>query len=119
MSTPPGSTARRWARRIATFHLVCAAWVLFRSPDLTTAGEILRRLLTGGLTVGLVTPTVLVAIVVGLGLAAVPARWWATAQEAFDQLRLPIQALAVTAFLLVMYSFVGQQDVAPFIYFRF
>ncbi|OHV37908.1 MULTISPECIES: MBOAT family O-acyltransferase [Pseudofrankia] len=114
-----GTAAGRWVRRIVTFHLVCAAWVLFRSPDLTTTGEILRRLVTGGLAVGLVTPTVILAIVVGLGLAAVPARWWAAAQGAFDQLRLPVQALAVAAFLLVMYSFVGQQDVAPFIYFRF
>ncbi|MDT3441295.1 MULTISPECIES: MBOAT family protein [unclassified Pseudofrankia] len=118
-AAPAMATAGRWVRRIVTFHLVCAAWVLFRSPDLATTGEILRRLVTGGLAVGLVTPTVVVAIVVGLSLAAVPARWWAAAQGAFDQLTLPVQALAVAAFLLVAYSFVGQQDVAPFIYFRF
>jgi D-alanyl-lipoteichoic acid acyltransferase DltB (MBOAT superfamily) len=111
--------AGRRARRLLTFHLVCAAWVLFRSPDLATAGEILRRLGTGGFATGLVTPTVVVAIAVGLGLAAVPGRWWATAQSAFDRLRLPAQVAGVVAFLLVMYAAVGHQDVAPFIYFRF
>jgi len=117
---PPRATAAgQWARRIVTFHIVCAAWILFRSPDLATAGEILRRLVTGGLAVGLVTPTVIVAIAAGLSLAAVPARWWAAAQHTFDRLTLPAQVLAVAGFLLVMYSFVGRQDVAPFIYFRF
>lgn len=111
--------AGRWARRLLTFHLVCAAWVLFRSPDLATAGEILRRLVTGGTATGLVTLPVVAAIVVGLGLAAVPGRWWAGAQNAFDRLPLPAQVTGVVAFLLVMYAAVGHQDVAPFIYFRF
>ncbi|WP_045876373.1 MBOAT family protein [Pseudofrankia sp. DC12] len=111
--------AGRWARRLITFHLVCAAWVLFRSPDLATASEILRRLGTGGTATGLVTPTVVAASVVGLGLAAVPGRWWAAAQGAFDRLPLPAQVAGVVAFLLVMYAAVGHQDVAPFIYFRF
>jgi len=111
--------AWRWARRLLTFHLVCGAWVLFRSPDLATAGEILRRLGTGGLATGLVTPTVVAAIAVGLGLAAVPGRWWVAAQGLFDRLPLAAQIGGVAVFLLVMYAAVGQQDVAPFIYFRF
>ena len=114
----PG-VAGRWARRLVTFHLVCAAWVLFRSPDLRTAGEIFRQLATGGLATGLVTPTVLGAVAVGLGTAAVPARWWTGAQRAFDRLTLPAQVLDVVSYLLLIYSFIGEQDVAPFIYFRF
>ncbi|MBL7498585.1 MBOAT family protein [Frankia sp. CNm7] len=117
--SPEATATGRWLRRIVTFHVVCGAWVLFRSPDLATAGEIMRRLVTGGFAIGLVTPTVVAAIVVGLGLAAVPARWWTAAQVAFDRLTLPVQVLGVVGFLLAMYSFVGQQDVAPFIYFRF
>jgi DNA-binding transcriptional LysR family regulator len=111
--------AGRRARRLVTFQLVCAAWVLFRSPDLATAGEIFRRLVTGGLSTGLVTPTVLAAVAAGLGVAALPAHWWAAAKRAFDRLALPGQVLAVAGYLLLMYSFVGEQDVAPFIYFRF
>ena len=33
---PPPSRIPAWLRRFATFHLVCAGWVLFRSPDLET-----------------------------------------------------------------------------------
>ena len=31
-------------RRLATFHLVCLGWVLFRAPDLATAGTIIGRI---------------------------------------------------------------------------
>jgi D-alanyl-lipoteichoic acid acyltransferase DltB (MBOAT superfamily) len=109
----------QWLRRLAAFHVVCLAWVLFRAPDLTTAGVILRRLGTGGFGTGLVTPTVLAAVAVGLGLSAVPGRWWAGAQGVFARLTLPVQVLGLAAFLLLLYSIIGQQDVAPFIYFRF
>jgi D-alanyl-lipoteichoic acid acyltransferase DltB (MBOAT superfamily) len=116
---PRAGVTGRLVRRLVTFHLVCAAWVLFRSPDLATAGQVFRQVATGGLTTGLVTPQVLAAIVVGLGVTALPARWWAAAQRAFGRLTLPAQVLGVVAYLLGMYSIVGAQDVAPFIYFRF
>ncbi|MBS1195912.1 MAG: putative poly(beta-D-mannuronate) O-acetylase, partial [Actinobacteria bacterium] len=33
----------RAVKRVATFHLVCLAWVFFRADSLATAGEVLRR----------------------------------------------------------------------------
>ncbi|MCK9931594.1 MBOAT family protein [Frankia sp. Mgl5] len=112
-------TSQAWLGRLVVFHFVCAAWVLFRSPDLATAGEIFHRLLTAGGPSPLVTNTVLVAIAIGLGTAAIPRLWWIRAQQAFAARPLTVQIIMVVAFLLVIYTFVGQQDVAPFIYFRF
>jgi alginate O-acetyltransferase complex protein AlgI len=36
----PKSAFALWGRRILTFHIVCAAWVFFRAPDLMTASLI-------------------------------------------------------------------------------
>ncbi|KPM57481.1 acyltransferase [Frankia sp. R43] len=115
----PTNLPRVWLGRILVFHFVCAAWVLFRSPDLGTAAEIFGRLFTAGGPSPLVTTTVLVAIAAGLGAAAVPGWWWVRAQGLFAARRLGTQIILVVTFLLVIYAFVGQQDVAPFIYFRF
>ena len=115
----PAPAARAWLGRLAVFHFVCATWVLFRSPDLATAGEIFQRLFTAGGPAPLVTPTVLAAIAVGLGTAAIPRPWWARAQAAFAARPLAVQVLLLLTALMIIYTFVGQQDVAPFIYFRF
>ncbi|WP_018502128.1 MBOAT family O-acyltransferase [Parafrankia discariae] len=112
-------TPRAWIGRLVVFHFVCVAWVLFRSPDLATAGDIFGRLLTAGGPSPLVTKTVLAAIAIGLGTAAVPRPWWIRAQQIFATRSLTAQITMVVAFLLIIYTFVGQQDVAPFIYFRF
>ncbi|MCK9900348.1 MBOAT family protein [Frankia sp. Cpl3] len=115
----PVHTPGAWLSRILVFHFVCVAWVLFRSPDLGTAGEIFTRLFTAWGPAPLVTTTVLVAIAAGLGAAAIPRWWWVRAQGVFAARPLGVQIVLVVAFLLVIYTFVGQQDVAPFIYFRF
>ncbi len=37
-----------WLRWLATFHLVCFGWILFRSPDLDVFGTFLGRLVDPG-----------------------------------------------------------------------
>ncbi|EIV95595.1 MBOAT family protein [Frankia sp. QA3] len=110
---------RGWAARLAVFHFVCATWVLFRAPDLGTAARLFERLFTAGGPAPLVTPAVLVAIVVGLATAAIPQGWWARAQARFARVGLGPQVALLTTAMMIIYAVVGQQDVAPFIYFRF
>ncbi|WP_163552425.1 MBOAT family O-acyltransferase [Candidatus Frankia alpina] len=110
---------RGWAARLAVFHFVCATWVLFRAPDLDTAGRLFARLFTAGGPAPLVTPSVVAAIAVGLTTAAVPQHWWTRAQARFTQMSLGPQIALLTMAMMVIYAVVGQQDVAPFIYFRF
>ena len=40
------TTGGRWLRGILTFHLVCLGWVLFRSPTLSHAAQVVSRILT-------------------------------------------------------------------------
>ncbi len=105
---------------LLTFHLVCLAWIFFRSPDLGTAFEVLGRLLTwapGPAT--LVTPVVLLAIGAGLMTQFLPSGFWPAVQVRFQRLSYGRQALAFGAFLVAIFTMVGDQGVAPFIYFRF
>ncbi|MCM3926470.1 MBOAT family protein, partial [Frankia sp. AiPs1] len=67
----------------------------------------------------LVTPAVLAAIAVGLATAAIPPSWWAGTRARFARVSLGPQIALLTVSMMVIYAVVGQQDVAPFIYFRF
>jgi alginate O-acetyltransferase complex protein AlgI len=40
------STAEKWIRGIVTFHLVCLAWVFFRSPTIDHAIGVVKRIVT-------------------------------------------------------------------------
>lgn len=111
--------ARQWVARLAVFHFVCATWVLFRAPDLATAGAVFARLVSAPGPAPLVTPAVVLAIVAGLATAAVPRAWWAAGQAHFARLRPPAQIALLTCAVMVLYAAVGQHEVAPFIYFRF
>jgi alginate O-acetyltransferase complex protein AlgI len=110
---------------LATFHFVCFAWIFFRAHDVATARTVLGRLVGGAGTASgsganaLVTPTVLVAIAVGLAVQFLPKQVWDTAQVHFARLGLVTQAALLATLLVVINAIVGQQGVAPFIYFRF
>lgn len=103
---------------LVTFHVVCLAWVLFRAPDFGGAVAVLSRLGSWG-PAPLVTPAVLAAVAAGLGTQFVPARFWARVQRGFAVLPLVVQALLLAGFLVLVDAIVGNQGVAPFIYFRF
>jgi alginate O-acetyltransferase complex protein AlgI len=107
-------------RVLVTFHLVCLAWIFFRSPDLGTAWQMIGRLITWAPgPAPLVTPTVLIAIVVGLATQFVPTGFWPAVQARFQRLTYGRQAVAFGAFLVLIYAAGGNSGVAPFIYFRF
>jgi D-alanyl-lipoteichoic acid acyltransferase DltB (MBOAT superfamily) len=119
---PPVSraaAARAWTARLAVFHFVCATWVLFRAPDLATAGRLSARLLTAPGPTPLVTPSVLAAIAAGLATAAAPRGWWTAAQVRFARLPPATQIALLTLSIMITYAIAGPGQVAPFIYFRF
>jgi alginate O-acetyltransferase complex protein AlgI len=115
----PTSTAARWFGRILTFHVVCFAWIFFRSDSFAGAGDVLVRLFTAwGEPSPLVTTSVVLAILVGiLGQYVRPATVGALLRG-FGRLPLPAQAATVAASLMVINT-LGPEGVAPFIYFRF
>jgi alginate O-acetyltransferase complex protein AlgI len=107
-----------WLRWAVTFHLIVFGWILFRSPDLQTAGDFLSRLAHPGAAT-LWSATVVLAIVVVVGLQLLPT----DAVERFQWRLERIRPLALSVGLAVLIAFAGatvsSQGVAPFIYFRF
>ena len=106
-----------WA---ATFAFVSVAWVFFRSPDVGTALTVLSRLVVGwGTAATLVTPAVLLALVVAFSTQVTPPRLWDRIAIGFSRLPYWAQGIAFGVFLILIDTLVGQQGVAPFIYFQF
>jgi alginate O-acetyltransferase complex protein AlgI len=116
---PPDTPALVWGQRAATFALVCVGWVFFRSDSLATAFELLGRFLTGWSTpTTLVTPVVVGAIVLMLGLQFAPREPGRAIERRFAELAPVPMGLILGAVLLVI-VILGPQGVAPFIYFQF
>lgn len=118
----PRAAGRRplnpWLARVWVFHFVVVGWIFFRAPDLGVALAYLWGLVANWGVGTLVTPTVLLALVVGMIGQFVPRRWG----DAFEYRvsHLPPMVLAVGVGLsLVAINLLGPQGVAPFIYFQF
>ncbi len=106
-------------RGVMVFHTVCAAWILFRSPDLVSAGAYLSGLFDGYPAAETLTQAPLV-IVIAVVLAAqfLPDRLGARVGEGIG--RLPWWALGLLLGGVVLtIEGLGPQGVAPFIYFQF
>ena len=104
-------------RRLVTFHLVCLGWVFFRAQSLGDAFTMLGRLASPG-EVALVTPTVLLLILVGIGFQYVPKDLGARVEVAFARWS-PLAAGAALGVGLLFVDGLGPEGIAPFIYFQF
>ena len=108
----------RWLGWLLTFHIVCAAWVLFRSPDIGVAADVFAQMVEpGAVTLITVPAAILVALVIGLQL--IP-------PKPMDALQLRVQqwspvALGATLFLVILLvgATIPDGGVPPFIYFQF
>jgi D-alanyl-lipoteichoic acid acyltransferase DltB (MBOAT superfamily) len=111
--------ARRWLGRLVTFNVVCFAWIFFRADSFANATQVIERLFTAwGQPSPLVTSSVLLAILAGIGTQYVGAAAYAAVLRGFQRLSLAGQAACVSAGL-VLVDALGPPGVAPFIYFRF
>jgi alginate O-acetyltransferase complex protein AlgI len=106
-------------RGLITFHVVTLAWVFFRAPNFGAAIDVFGRIFSGTGPSPLVTTTVLLAIFAGLAVQFVPVGFWPAVQVRFATLGLAWQAALLATLLVLCNAIVGEQGVAPFIYFRF
>jgi alginate O-acetyltransferase complex protein AlgI len=119
LAPPPDTLWRRIRRRVATFHIVCLAWVFFRAETFHVAWVILTRLFVGwGQPTPLITGGVVLAIAFGIGMQYVPRNVIDRAEVVFSRLS-PVQMGIAMAVALMFIDALGPQGVAPFIYFAF
>ena len=106
-------------KRILTFHVVCFAWIFFRSDSFADAWDVIVRLVTAwGEPTNLVSGGVLLAIAVGVGSQYLPNRVPLALMARFSRLPVPAQAVVLSVALLGVHA-LGPEGVAPFIYFQF
>ena len=114
----PGFRLPRWLAWFVIFNVVCLAWVFFRSPDLATAFDMLGRVGAAG-PAPLVTLPMVFLTVAAIAVQSVPRDFWRRAEAWLVARPVAPQGVALGLMLVVADAAVGQQGVAPFIYFQF
>jgi D-alanyl-lipoteichoic acid acyltransferase DltB (MBOAT superfamily) len=110
--------ATRFGGALLTFHLITAAWVLFRAPSFEVAGQIfsgLAALEEGSANLGWIP---LLALGAGMVTHLTPAALMQRLHHGFHRLPAIAQAAALVALLLILEE-ASRAEVTPFIYFQF
>jgi alginate O-acetyltransferase complex protein AlgI len=103
---------------LATFHVVCLAWVFFRAESFGAALDVLGQLGSLDGASELVTPLLIITIALAIGSQFVPTSAVRKVEERFVDLGWAVQGVALGLSLVVIDVF-GPEGVAPFIYFQF
>ncbi|MGH8775477.1 MAG: MBOAT family O-acyltransferase [Jiangellaceae bacterium] len=106
-----------WIRRLMTFHLVCLAWIFFRSDTLGGAFDVIGRI-AGGEASQPLNPVVVLVVVAMLASQFVPTGVVGRMRAVFSSWSLRAQVAAMAA-CLVAVDVLGPAGVDPFIYFQF
>src|SRR5829696_10228907 len=107
-----------WLAWLITFHVVCLAWIFFRSPDLSTAFDMIGQVFAGGPS-PLVTLPMVLLVVATVALQAVRGEFWERAETWLVARPVVAQGVALGLIMVAADAAVGQEGVAPFIYFQF
>src|SRR5215203_375211 len=126
-----GLSAERWTRErfggfhlpawlawLITFHVVCLACIFFRSPDLGTAFDMIGGLTAGGPSPLVTLPMVFLTLA-AIAIQGVPSNFWERTEAWLVARPVAAQGIAVGVLLVAMDAAVGQEGVAPFIYYQF
>jgi len=107
----------RLARRIVTFHLVAACFVVFRAPTFTALREFVGAMVGGGGTGSSISPVAWLALFLAAALEWIPLGWIQKVRLLCPRLPCPLQGVLAAASLL-LFSVLGGTG-SPFIYFQF
>jgi len=103
---------------VLTFHVVCAAWVFFRSPDFAGAALIFKNLIAWDLGYANLHLQVIIALSMAFATHWVPVFAMESIKNRFLKLPPIAQAASVVAAVTLAEQLAGT-DVTPFIYFQF
>lgn len=120
-SSPSLGPPKPWLRPLQillTFHLVCAAWIFFRSESFTGALLIFDRLASATTYHPNLSAPVVAVLAIGLVFHFVPERLYEGARDGF--VRMPAVAQGALLFgCMVLLRKMVQADAVPFVYFQF
>jgi alginate O-acetyltransferase complex protein AlgI len=114
----PGFRMPVFVAWFVTFNVVCIAWVFFRAPNLGTAFDILGGIGLSGPS-PLVTLPMVFLVVAAIAVQFLPQDGWRRAEAWLVARPVAFQGIAIGALIVAADAAVGQQGVAPFIYFQF
>ncbi len=101
-----------------TFHFCVLTRILFRSPDVDTAGDVAARLFSGTWSVAQVPIEVWALLAVTYAIHWTPKGWSDAARGLFLRLPAPAQGAAMAVVGAVLVRMASSQAV-PYIYFQF
>jgi alginate O-acetyltransferase complex protein AlgI len=103
---------------LATFHVVCAGWIYFRSETFRQAATFFSQLATLTSYHPNLNSMLVGALAVGMLTHWAPERWYAGARETFIRTPAPVQAMVLIVAALVLREMASAEAV-PFVYFQF
>lgn len=107
----------RFVRRVVTFHLAAACFVVFRAEDWTTVTAFFATLVSGAPDSTVLAPAGCVALILAAAFEWTPRTWPAKLFLPFENLPSPVQAGVVLGGILLFATVGGRSS--PFIYFQF
>lgn len=118
-----GRMALKTLAAIITFHIVCIAWVVFRSQDIEAAQTMLTQVVTHfqpQVAMQWLEGYTLVALLIAIGFIMhwMPGRWSNYTRRIVSRMPLAVQALIIVLAIYLVIQ-VKATDVQPFIYFQF
>ena len=112
------SPIRRLLSVLLTFHVVCVAWVFFRSNDFHVAKLMFSRMATLSTYHPNIHSLPMAMLIVGLVTHFLPERWSRGVRDAFPKLPAVVQGLALFLAALALRQMQSAEAV-PFVYFQF
>jgi D-alanyl-lipoteichoic acid acyltransferase DltB (MBOAT superfamily) len=107
-----------WVKWAIAFHVVVLAWIVFRSPDLGVATELLSRLADWG-PATLLTWTTALVVAGTIGLQLLPERPTGELRLRVERMHPAAMGAALAVVIVLVAATVPSQGVPPFIYFAF
>jgi alginate O-acetyltransferase complex protein AlgI len=108
-----------WLPRIGVFAFVTFAWIFFRSDSFPAALDVIARLFQSWGTIGAaVTPGVVLAIAVGIGVQYVPHSLWQRGEAGLSKLNPVLQGVFLAVGFMLL-DVLGPTGPAAFLYFEF
>jgi alginate O-acetyltransferase complex protein AlgI len=107
-----------WLKWFITFHIVVLAWIVFRSPDMSVAGELFSQLTDWGAATQITWLTAIV-VVATIGVQLLPERETGELRLRVERLHPAAMGAALAGVVMFVAATVPTQGVPPFIYFAF